>query len=75
MLQGVPPVFAKFIGIAVGMFAIGFIIAFHELGHFSFAKLFNIKTPSFSIGFGPSIFQKKLVKQHSPYQQFLQVAM
>lgn len=60
MLQGIPPIFLKFISIAVGMFAIGFIIAFHELGHFSFAKLFNIKTPSFSIGFGPQLFSKKI---------------
>ena len=35
-------------------------IAFHELGHLLTAKLFNVYAPSFSIGFGPRIFQKKI---------------
>ena len=38
----------------------GFLIGFHELGHFLFAKLFKIRTPSFSIGFGPKIISKKI---------------
>ena len=44
----------------LGIFGIGFIIGFHELGHFLFGKLFNIKTPSFSIGFGPKIYKRKI---------------
>jgi len=43
-----------------GMLGIGFLIGFHELGHFLFCKLFKISTPSFSIGFGPTIFTKKI---------------
>jgi regulator of sigma E protease len=46
--------------IAIGLFSIGLLIALHELGHFLFCKLFGIKTPSFSIGFGPRIFTKKI---------------
>lgn len=48
--------FASLIGIA----GLGFLIGFHELGHFLFCKLFGIHTPSFSIGFGPSLFSKKI---------------
>lgn len=44
----------------LGICAVGFIIGFHELGHFLFAKLFNVKTPSFSIGFGPKLIAKKI---------------
>jgi len=39
---------------------IGFVIAIHEFGHFLFAKLFNIATPIFSIGFGPTLIQRKI---------------
>lgn len=46
--------------IIVGLFGIGLLIAFHEFGHFIFAKIFNVKTPSFSIGFGPQIISKKI---------------
>lgn len=42
------------------LIGIAFLIGFHELGHFLFAKLFNISVPSFSIGFGPRIFKKKI---------------
>lgn len=46
--------------LAIALFGIGFLIGFHELGHFLFCKLFNIITPTFSIGFGPRIFEKKI---------------
>ncbi len=45
--------------IMLAMLGLGFVIAFHELGHLLAAKLFNVYAPSFSIGFGPRIFQKK----------------
>lgn len=51
---------SKMFGILIGILGIGFLIGFHELGHFVFAKLFNIRTPSFSIGFGPSLISKKI---------------
>ena len=43
-----------------GIAGVGFIIAFHELGHFLFCKMFKVHVPSFSIGMGPMIFKKKL---------------
>lgn len=46
--------------IVLGLAGIGFLIGFHELGHFVFCKLFKIRTPSFSIGMGPKIFEKKI---------------
>lgn len=48
--------FYYFLGIA----GICFLIGFHELGHFLMCKLFSVKTPSFSIGFGPRLFSKKI---------------
>ena len=38
---------------------LGFLIFFHELGHFLAAILQGIYVDGFSIGFGPSIIQKK----------------
>ena len=38
---------------------LGFLIFFHELGHFLAAVLQGIYVDGFSIGFGPSIIQKK----------------
>ncbi|MBR3767187.1 MAG: RIP metalloprotease RseP [Clostridia bacterium] len=37
----------------------GIIIALHEFGHFSTAKLFRIKVNEFSIGMGPAVFKKQ----------------
>ena len=44
----------------VGILGMGFLIGFHELGHFVFCKIFKIGTPTFSIGFGPKIYSKKI---------------
>lgn len=44
----------------IGILGIGFIIGFHELGHFIFCKIFRIHTPRFSIGFGPRLLSKKI---------------
>lgn len=46
--------------ILAGALGFGFLVGFHELGHFLFCKLFGVKTPSFSIGFGPQILKKKI---------------
>lgn len=46
--------------LAIAFIGIGFLIGFHELGHFLFCKLFGIRTPEFSIGFGPELFSKKI---------------
>jgi regulator of sigma E protease len=44
----------------IGILGMCFLIGFHELGHFLFCKLFSIRTPSFSIGFGPRLWSKKI---------------
>lgn len=44
----------------LGILGISLLIGFHELGHFLFAKLFRVYTPSFSIGFGPQLISKKI---------------
>ena len=36
---------------------LGPLIFFHELGHFTFARLFGVKVEVFSIGFGPKLFK------------------
>ena len=38
---------------------IGFLIFFHELGHFLIARFFGVTVEKFSIGFGPKIISKK----------------
>lgn len=43
-----------------GILCLGFIVFFHELGHFIAAKLFHVKVESFSLGFGPAILHKKI---------------
>lgn len=50
----------NFYVIAIGLTGVGCVIAFHELGHFLFCKLFNVHVPVFSIGFGPRILNKKI---------------
>lgn len=42
--------------IIIGVFLFGFVIFFHELGHFITAKLFKIKVNEFAVGMGPKIF-------------------
>ena len=39
-----------------GLGGISLIILIHEMGHFLFAKFFNVPTPVFSLGFGPALF-------------------
>lgn len=45
--------------ILLAIFVFGFMIFIHELGHFIFAKKFNVAINEFSIGMGPKIFSKK----------------
>ena len=42
-----------------GILMFGVLIAVHELGHFSAAKLLGVKVNEFSIGMGPAILQKQ----------------
>ncbi len=46
--------------IFIGILGMGIIIGVHELGHFFFAKIFKVDVPSFSLGMGPSLIQKKI---------------
>ena len=39
--------------------AIGVLVTFHELGHFSVARLFGVKILRFSIGFGKPLWRRK----------------
>ena len=39
------------------IFLLGFLIFIHEGGHFTIAKLCNVKVNQFAIGFGPKIFE------------------
>ncbi len=52
--------FQNLFSILLGILGIGFLIGFHELGHFLFAKLFKVRVPSFSLGFGPRLLTKKI---------------
>src|SRR4030066_1666078 len=38
----------------------GFLIFFHEFGHFIFSKLVGVKVLKFSLGFGPKLIGKKI---------------
>ena len=44
--------------ILLGVFIFSFIVIFHELGHFLFAKLFGITVTEFSIGIGPRLLSR-----------------
>ncbi len=50
----------NFFSIVAGILGVGFVVAFHEFGHFIFGKLFGVNIPSFSIGFGPKVISKKI---------------
>lgn len=39
---------------------LGVLIFFHELGHFLVAKFFGVGVETFSLGFGPKIYKKKV---------------
>lgn len=37
----------------------GIVIMVHELGHFTFAKIFDVKVNEFALGMGPTLFKKQ----------------
>jgi len=43
-------------GIPAFLFLITVVVFFHELGHFSIARLFGVRIETFSIGFGKALF-------------------
>lgn len=44
------------------LIALSLLIFIHELGHFIFAKIFNVYCMEFSLGMGPAVFSKKFQK-------------
>ncbi len=51
---------SSIIPLLLALIAFGILITVHECGHFLFCKLFQITTPTFSIGFGPTILQRTI---------------
>ncbi len=47
-------------GILVALLVLSLLIFFHELGHFSAARLFGVRVDVFSIGFGKRLFTKTI---------------
>lgn len=54
------PLISNLWSIILALIGISFLVAFHEFGHLIFAKLFGVYVPSFSIGFGPRLIEKKI---------------
>ncbi len=52
--------YSKLKGLTIALLGISFIIAIHELGHFTLARIFNIPVNTFSIGFGPTLFKTNI---------------
>ncbi|MDE5654700.1 MAG: site-2 protease family protein [Clostridia bacterium] len=49
----------KWIGyILVALFCLMLMVILHELGHYTFGKIFKFKINEFAIGFGPKLFSK-----------------
>jgi membrane-associated protease RseP (regulator of RpoE activity) len=48
------------LGIVIFFVGILFSVAWHELGHYSTAKWFGIKVPEFMVGFGKTIWSRKV---------------
>lgn len=58
-------VWGKVWPILIAILFFGLIIFFHELGHFTFAKLFKVKVNEFAMGMGPTLF--KFTKGETKY--------
>ena len=48
------------VGILAFIFVLGAAVTLHEFGHFIVAKLFKIRVETFSFGFGPRLFGRKI---------------
>mgnify|MGYP003289230272 CR=1 FL=1 len=58
-------VWGKVWPILIAVLFFGLIVFFHELGHFTFAKLFKVKVNEFAMGMGPTLF--KFTKGETKY--------
>jgi regulator of sigma E protease len=54
------PIVSKLAAIIASILGISFIVVFHEFGHYIFCKIFNVYTPTFSIGIGKILYSKKI---------------
>ncbi len=54
--------------IVLAVFGVGFLIAFHELGHYAVARLCGMRVRSYSIGLGPQLWKLGFVKNGIRYQ-------
>ncbi|MCF7899053.1 site-2 protease family protein [Candidatus Babeliales bacterium] len=50
----------KFVPLIFTIIGFGLLITIHEFGHFIFCKIFGVYTPTFSLGMGPKILEKKI---------------
>lgn len=57
-LSTISPFISTFISTLSSLLGITAIIVFHEFGHFIFCKIFNVYTPTFSIGMGKVLYSK-----------------
>jgi membrane-associated protease RseP (regulator of RpoE activity) len=48
------------IGIVAFLLALLFSIAWHEAGHLTFAKLFNVRTTQYMVGFGKTVWSRQI---------------
>ena len=58
-LMSAAAVWGKVWPVLVAILFFGLLIFFHELGHFTFAKLFKVKVNEFAMGMGPTLFKFK----------------
>ncbi|MEY9850184.1 RIP metalloprotease [Streptacidiphilus sp. MAP5-3] len=47
------------LGIVVFVLGLLFSIAWHELGHLTWAKVFKVRVPQYMVGFGPTIWSRR----------------
>lgn len=47
------------LGFVLFVLALLFSVALHELGHLTFAKLFNVRTTQYMVGFGRTVFSRQ----------------
>jgi regulator of sigma E protease len=59
-MLAIAQILSQFYSIFLSLIGISFIIVFHEFGHYIFCKLFNVYTPTFSIGIGKILYSKKI---------------
>lgn len=65
-LMSAAQIWGKAWPILIAVLFFGLLIFFHELGHFTFAKIFKVKVNEFAMGMGPTLFKFKRARQNMP---------